>query len=193
MRSREEGAKKTSFLLSFVCARPARQSQLPGYFWDEAPQVENSYLRKTRHTSELLRASSTGLGGKASYSTFPTKEINRMAGTILVTPTNTQVFWVAKATINGAPPGIRVRMSIIRPRVTTACPCQMRTPLTTSRRLCAAARRLPSCDCRLHLFSHIEVPAPDLVDGRVDNQFHDERCEDTADHGGGDTLHHVGA
>jgi hypothetical protein len=113
---------------------------LPGQSWNEIPQVENSYLRQTCHTSELLRDSSTGLSGKASHSTFPnTKEINRMAGTILVAPTNTRSSSIAKATIKRAPPGIRLRTRIVGPRVTTACPWQTQTPLTTSRRLCGSA------------------------------------------------------
>ena len=68
---------------------PHNNAYLPGYVWDETPYVENSYPRETRLTSELLRVSLSRLSGKTSYSTFPSKEIQRMAGTILVTRTDT--------------------------------------------------------------------------------------------------------
>src|SRR3990172_1814207 len=53
-----------------------------------------------------------------------------------------------------------------------------------------ASRSLGGC---FQLGFHFRVPLPDGVDGRIDNQLHDERGEDAADHGGGDALHYVGA
>jgi hypothetical protein len=40
---------------------------------------------------------------------------------------------------------------------------------------------------------HAEVPAPDLVDRRIDHQFHEEGCEYASDPRGGDALHDIGA
>ena len=54
-----------------------------------------------------------------------------------------------------------------------------------------------NCDRRFRsrrlLLTDIEVPSPDLIDGRVDSQFEDERGEDAADHRRGNTLHHIPA
>src|SRR3990172_9231499 len=50
----------------------------------------------------------------------------------------------------------------------------------------------PAAGC-FQLGFHFRVPLPDGVDGRIDNQLHEEGGEDAADHGGGDALHHVGA
>jgi hypothetical protein len=40
---------------------------------------------------------------------------------------------------------------------------------------------------------HVEMPPPDLIDGRVDDEFHDKGSENAADHGGGDAFHDVRA
>src|SRR6266508_6657885 len=48
--------------------------------------------------------------------------------------------------------------------------------------------------CRRHAgLLHLAVPPPEQVDRGVDEKLHDERGEDAADHGGGDSLHDVGA
>ena len=39
---------------------------------------------------------------------------------------------------------------------------------------------------------HLEVPLPNFVDGRVDDEFEDERGKDAAYHRRGDSLPHVG-
>src|SRR5579885_2788287 len=38
---------------------------------------------------------------------------------------------------------------------------------------------------------HFEVPLPDRKDRRVDDQFHQERRQDAADHGSRDALHYM--
>ena len=40
---------------------------------------------------------------------------------------------------------------------------------------------------------HMEIPAPDPVNSRIDYKFQYKRREDAADHWGGDTLHYVRA
>ena len=47
--------------------------------------------------------------------------------------------------------------------------------------------------CWVQLLLQIKVPFPDGIDSRIDTQLHDKGREDAADHGGGNTLHGVGA
>src|SRR3954465_13840158 len=42
-----------------------------------------------------------------------------------------------------------------------------------------------------HLVLGLEIPLPDLIDRRVDDQLEQERGEDSAHHGRGDPLHYV--